>query len=260
MLSIEEVITRMDQIVADCRTQKSRIGYFAILYRQVTKRIKEGIDLGEFEDNARMERLDIIFAKRFFDAYENYLSGVPTSQSWLCAFDTTKKTGKVILQHLLLGINAHINLDLGIATVQTMQGNGLETIKDDFDKINIILASMVDGVKTNLSIISPLFGFLIQLADGKDELLLNFSIQIARDGAWKFAQEYSTTQDIDRCFMIRDQAIHRIGNKIANPGKFFGWIVFVINLTEWKSIPQVMDRLEGIAQTATPNNLRTASL
>lgn len=105
MSSLEEVIARMDLIVADCSSKKSRIGYFAILYRQVTKRIKEGIDRGEFEDNARMERLDINFAQRFFDAYDHYLSNDPTSKSWLCAFETSEKTGKVILQHLLLGIN-----------------------------------------------------------------------------------------------------------------------------------------------------------
>ena len=46
----------------------------------------------------------------------------------------------VILQHLLLGINAHINLDLGIAAVETSPGNQLAPLKNDFDMINKLLA------------------------------------------------------------------------------------------------------------------------
>jgi len=70
MKTIDEVLVRMDEIVEECKIRSSRLGYFAVLYRQVTRRIKEGIDLREFEDNARMELLDVLFAKRFFAAYD----------------------------------------------------------------------------------------------------------------------------------------------------------------------------------------------
>jgi len=36
------------------------------------------------------------------------------------------------MQNLLLGMNAHINLDLGIAAVQTCGGADLIMLKDDF--------------------------------------------------------------------------------------------------------------------------------
>jgi hypothetical protein len=185
MKTIEEVLIKMDQVVAECRQNQSRIGYFAILYRQVTRRVRDGILAGEFEDNPRMEVLDVLFAERFIDAYELWKSGQKPTESWRLAFEASKNSGHLVLQHLFLGINAHINLDLGIAASETMHGKDLAGIQGDFNKINSVLAELVDGVKANLSTVSPIFGWLIPLAKGKDEMLLNFSIQLARDGAWK---------------------------------------------------------------------------
>ncbi|WP_186756276.1 DUF5995 family protein [Echinicola salinicaeni] len=255
MKTIDEVINEMDRIVNECHQSKSRIGFFAVLYRRVTIRIKDGIVNKEFEDNKRMEKLDIIFAQRFFDAYDLYLKSEQPSKSWLCAFESAEKSGMTILQHLLLGINAHINLDLGIAAVETMKRKNLLDIKNDFDKINIILAELIDGVKSNLSKVSPIFGFLIKFANGKDEILLNFSIQIARDGAWKFANEYSTATNINQSLANRDLSILKIGNKIAKPGKRLSIITKFISWTEWKSVPRVMNQLEVIAKENTPNTL-----
>jgi hypothetical protein len=183
MTKIEEVLEKLDQIISECRSKQSRIGYFAILYRQVTRRVRDGILAGEFEDNPRMEVLDVLFAKRFIDAYEGWVQSQAITESWRLAFEASKSTKHLVLQHLLLGINAHINLDLGIAASETMKGKELQAIKSDFDQINFILSELVDDVKTNISKVSPIFGWLIPLAKGRDEMLLNFSIQIARDGA-----------------------------------------------------------------------------
>lgn len=255
MDNIDQVIARMDEIVSQCQSSNSRIGYFAVLYRQVTIRIKTGIENSEFEDNPRMEKLDIFFAQRFFDAYDAYKSSEGPTKSWLCAFDTSESGGHMVLQHLLLGINAHINLDLGIATVETMKGQNILEIINDFDKINLILSELVDGVKANLSKVSPVFGFFIQFANGKDEMLLNFSIRLARDGAWKFANNYFMAENRPECLNQRDKAIHNLALKIVSPGRKLSWIAKIISWTEWKSIPNVMEQLEVIAKKSVPSNL-----
>lgn len=252
MNSIEEVLIRMDQIVSACQKQESRIGYFAILYRQVTRRVRDGILAGEFEDNPRMEKLDILFAKRFIDAYERWISGQKTTESWRLAFEASKNSNHLILQHLFLGINAHINLDLGIAASETMDGKELQEIKGDFDKINSVLSELVDGVKANISIVSPIFGWLIPLAKGKDEMLLNFSIQVARDGAWKYAGEYHT--DPNKAFQIedRDKNISALAKKLINPGKFLGFLIKIVAFAEWKSVSRTMDQLDKVANKTLP--------
>jgi len=54
MVSIEQVIHKMDAIVEQCTRKNLRAGYFAVLYRLVTIRIKEEIDADNFDDNERM--------------------------------------------------------------------------------------------------------------------------------------------------------------------------------------------------------------
>ena len=249
MKTIEEVLLRMDQIVDECRKEESRIGYFAILYRQVTRRVRDGILAGEFQDNPRMEVLDVLFAKRFIDAYELWKKGQKPSESWKLAFEASGSSNHLVLQHLFLGINAHINLDLGIAASETMSGKDLVGIKGDFDKINSVLAELVDGVKTNISVVSPIFGWLIPLAKGRDEMLLNFSIQIARDGAWKYAGEYHTAFDKNFQIEDRDKNISALAKKLINPGKFLGFLIKIVAIAEWKSVNKTMNQLDLIVLT-----------
>ncbi|TDQ15262.1 hypothetical protein DFQ04_3149 [Algoriphagus boseongensis] len=244
MHTIQEVLIRMDQIVEECKSRQSRIGYFAILYRQVTRRVRDGIIAGEFEDNPRMEKLDVLFAKRFIDAYELWTKGSKPTESWRLAFEANKNPKHLVLQHLFLGINAHINLDLGIAASESMEGKNLVGIQNDFNKINAVLAELVDGVKANISKVSPIFGWLIPLAKGRDEMLLNFSIQIARDGAWKFAGEYHSDPNKDFQIKDRDKNIAALAQKLINPGKVLAFIIKAIGLAEWKSISRIMEQLD----------------
>jgi hypothetical protein len=246
MKTIDEVLIRMDQIVEECKSSQSRIGFFAVLYRQVTRRIKSGIIALEFEDNDRMERLDILFAGRFIDAYDLWNAGQKPTESWFLAFEASKKSNHLVLQHLFLGINAHINLDLGISAADTMETKPITGILNDFNKINAVLAELVDGVKANISKVSPIFGWLIPLAKGRDEILLNFSIQLARDGAWKYAGEYYTSEDRPASILDRDANISKLANRLINPGKFLLFMVKVIGFAEWKSVSSTMDQLDVI--------------
>ena len=64
---IDGVIQQLDVIIDWAHRHKSRLGYFAALYRKVTLKVKEGISEGFFEDGERMERLDVVFANRYLD-------------------------------------------------------------------------------------------------------------------------------------------------------------------------------------------------
>jgi hypothetical protein len=248
MKSIADVLIRMDEIVSECKSKESRVGYFAILYRQVTRRIANGILNQEFEDNQRMERLDVLFAKRFIDSYELWKAGMEPNECWKVAFEASQSSSYLAIQHLFLGINAHINLDLGIAASETMSGKGLSGIQKDFNQINSILSELVDGVKSNISTISPIFGWLIPLAKGKDEMLLNFSIQLARDGAWKYAGEYHLASVKDLQLKERDRNISKLATKLINPGRFLLFLVKIVAFAEWKSVSRTMDQLDALVE------------
>ncbi|MCK3684038.1 DUF5995 family protein [Maribellus sp. YY47] len=80
--SIDEVIEILDSIVEESIQKEDTPGYFAVLYRRVTIEIKEGIEANRFEDGQRMEKLDVIFAQRYIDAYYNWKDGKAVTSSW----------------------------------------------------------------------------------------------------------------------------------------------------------------------------------
>ena len=182
--TIDEVIHSLTRIIEWAKQNKSRSGYFAALYRKVTIRVKEGIAGGEFEDGERMKRLDVIFANRYLEAFEQYHSRKETTVSWKLAFDTCKRWRPIVLQHLLVGMNAHIDLDLGIAAAETVHPDKLIELKNDFHKINEILASLVNGMQDELAQVWPLLKLLDRLAGKLDESLANFGMNISRGHAW----------------------------------------------------------------------------
>src|SRR5689334_2394225 len=127
--TIDDVLTELDQIILRARNEKSRLGYFATLYRNVTIKVKQGIASGFFEDSDRMEKLDVTFAGRYLTAIERYRAQKKTSQCWIAAFETANRWSPIIVQQLLIGMNAHINFDLGIAAQAVAPGGELASLE-----------------------------------------------------------------------------------------------------------------------------------
>jgi hypothetical protein len=247
--TIEEVINTLNTIVEDCKTTNCPLGFFAVLYRKVTLNVKEGILKNSFDDNVRMEKLDVLFANRYFKAYFDYKENKPISKSWKVAFDAKNKDSYIVLQHLLLGINAHINLDLGIATITTLENHLLEGIKNDFNHINRLLSDMTDEVKKNMGSISPVFGMLMPLAKRWDDKLIQFSISTARDGAWEFAQCLNADQNNSVTIISeRDLIITKLGTALISPVRTLQWVLNTIRFFESKSVSAKMEILESKIQ------------
>jgi hypothetical protein len=80
--TVDEVIQQLDEIIDQSYWQKSRLGYFAALYRKVTVEVKKGIKCGFFNNGERMEYFDVVFANRYFDALEQYQSNMVPTKSW----------------------------------------------------------------------------------------------------------------------------------------------------------------------------------
>lgn len=234
--TIDEVINDLDLIVTQCAKNNSALGFFTALYRKVTIRIKEGIINNEFEDNERMEKLDVLFANRYLDAYSSYENKKSYTKSWQVTFIAANRQNLIIMQHLLAGINAHINLDLGIAASETMRGKNIDLLQQDFNKINNILSSMIDDVQKNISKVSPTFWLLDRLAGKLDEKLAAFSIDVAREGAWKFANEYHLAINKQELEQERDLKIAKIGHEIIHTKTLFIQVILkVIRFFEKKN-------------------------
>ena len=74
--TIDGVLARLNGLLDDAIRDGRRIGYFVALYERVTSNVRHALIAGTvFDDNPRMERLDVVFANRFIEAWEQHLAG-----------------------------------------------------------------------------------------------------------------------------------------------------------------------------------------
>ena len=243
--TVDEVLERLDQIIFTCRQERSRLGYFATLYRNVTIKIKEGITAGVFDDGPRMERLDVAFASRYLVALEAFRKNEPLSNCWRVAFQTAGQYWPLIIQQLLVGTNAHINFDLGIAAAGVAPGAALSALRPDFDRINDILGGMILKVRTDVENLSPWIKFIDQVAPGEDKII-NFSLGKARASAWLVATlvNGSSPQKLGTKLSILDDGVAMLGSLIGSPkGALINLGLRGIRLRESNDVAHVIDVL-----------------
>lgn len=244
--TIAEVIQYLDQIIEDAKQNNSPLGYFAALYRKVTISVRDGIKDGKFEDGPRMERFDVIFANRYLEAYTQFKNQEQPSESWQIAFDKTNEYWPIVLQHLLWGMNAHINLDLGIAAAEVAEGAPLEDLKNDFDKINTILAGLVEEVEQELSEIWPTLKAILKLSGKIDDFFVNFSMNKAREAAWKFATRLYDTPKEEWASKIakQDAKVTNFAQLIYPPGLVSRFVFRLIRVGERGTVKEKITILE----------------
>ena len=197
-----------------------------------------------------MEKLDVIFANRYLKAYYQYKAKEKPSECWEFSFQQAETFWPIVAQHLLLGINAHVNLDLGIASAQVSTIEDIEDLKYDFDQINIILSNLVGGVEKCLIKIWPTLTIILKLSGKIDNFFIDFSMKTARDGAWKFANEFVALPEnqIEACIQKRDQRITEIARLVSNPGYFVSAVFKFIRLFEKATVAQKIIDLQIIQE------------
>jgi len=244
--TIGDVIERLDQIIERCIRERSRLGYFAMLYRNVTVRVRDEIAAGRFENGPRMERLDVIFANRYLEALDTFWRGERTTESWQVAFLTARQRSPIIFQHLLLGMNAHINLDLAIAAVQTSPGDELPGLKRDFQEITVLLGEMIDCVQARIDRVSPWFHILDRVGGRTDEQICAFAIGAARSRAWGAAAKLAaaTPEQFEIQVAAHDRSVAALGQGIRSPGRVLGAGLALIRARESRPVPAIIRVLQ----------------
>lgn len=184
--TINNVLDELDAIIIDCITTDNRMGLFAYIYRRTTFEIASEITRKNFEDNQFMEVFDVEFANLYLDAHKSYLNKQPLSKCWKFAFDNVNEP-LTIVQHIMIGMNAHINLDLAVATATIMENRQITDIQNDFNKVNDILFQITNELQDRLSRVSPLLFFLDLVGENNDEKIIDFSMRKARAQSWNSA-------------------------------------------------------------------------
>ncbi|MGW1671392.1 DUF5995 family protein [Streptomyces sp. NPDC002324] len=245
--NIDEVVDGLAGIVREAVRSGDRVGYFAALYRQVTAEVRAGIHAGLFDDGARMDRFDTFFGNRYFDAYDAWRRDRGGPRCWRQAFGLLDDGDTIIVQHLLLGVNAHINLDLAVAAARTSPGEAIHALRHDFLLINDILARVALAVQDSVGALSPLMSLLDRLGARTDERILDFSVRQSRAEAWHNAVLLAGQNEEERAATIErlDVRAAVLARLVARPGGLVRPALQLIRGTESDDVPAVIAHLDN---------------
>ncbi|MFM2076138.1 MAG: hypothetical protein RJA49_28 [Actinomycetota bacterium] len=198
-------------------------GYFPAMYAQVTDRIRAAAASGRFDDAARMER----FAETFAGFYTRARAGTgDVPRCWQGAFDVAGDGRLMIVQHLLLGINAHVNNDLPQVVVALAGDADLAPLKPDFDAVNTILAETLPMVLHSLGTVSR---WVNVVAARGGQRVFDFSLVVARDQAWRAAERLHGLDATARPAAVHelDDMVAVLAYLVAHPGPPGSWAAAV---------------------------------
>ena len=154
-------------------------GYFPALYSRVTAQVAASIEAGTFADGPGIDRFATRFASHYIAAADDRLG---CSRCWQACWNVAGDQRLLIVQHLLIGINAHVNYDLARAVVEVADERGdLLSIRRDFDAVNDVLATTYVDVVKDLDRMSRWVNSVARLGGGRT---FNFSLRLARARAW----------------------------------------------------------------------------
>jgi hypothetical protein len=248
---IDDVIGALSEIVDEARERGERFGLFAALYRRTTEEVRRALRAGAFHDPAWVERLDVVFAHRYLQAFADFHAGRPTTAAWAHAFERDREPDHLVLQHLLLGMAAHILLDLGVATNDTCDGP-LAPRRADFVAINRVLGEMLDAVQDDLNAVSPAMAWADRAGGRWDERVATATLRRWRATAWRRAVRLGAIPSEARAGRIEriDHATLRVARQLCAPAGSFagaattrllGWV----GRRELDDVPALIETITG---------------
>jgi Family of unknown function (DUF5995) len=184
---MDDVIDGLDHVVRWSVKHRSRIGYFAALYKRLELAILEALKAGRFEDANQIRRLGVAFATRYFKALNDYHIGkhgdVPLV--WRLAFKAHLDRRLSVVQQIFLPVNAHVCYDLGLALAQ-VGGHSLPAWRSDFDLVNDIARPTLNGYYDAAVGGAPLLGLARRFVP-YESLIGHIAFSSFRTVAWHFA-------------------------------------------------------------------------
>jgi len=189
-LTLDDVVTDLAVRERGFRDRQDRRSVFLTLYGVVSSEMRDRVARGAFEDPAWVHRYAVAFANLYREALEAYDGGrveaVP--KAWRLCFDAARSAAGLVLQDMLLGVNAHVNHDLPLALTQVSIDPDRELRRRDHNAVNAVLASVTERATERLAALyAPGFTSMDECAGALDEIASAFSLQVARESAWESA-------------------------------------------------------------------------
>jgi hypothetical protein len=149
--TIREMRRRFDPLAKSC----DHDSIFALAYLRTTEEYRRTIDDPTFfEDTPFVNHEDVVFARRYFDAFDAWHSGrrADAPRAWQIAFQSAADRSMPASGDLELGINAHVQRDLPfvLAAIGLVKPDG-STRKTDHDRVNEFLNRVTDDLYAEIA-------------------------------------------------------------------------------------------------------------
>lgn len=201
----------MNALADGWRKSADRRAIFVEAYGTMTSNMYEAVDNDEFHDNQWVRRLLDRFAEYYFEGVAMYDSTGTCCQAWQIAHDSALRSDLHTLQHLFLGINAHINYDLALALVDVLEDwrdmseAQRELRRADHEMVNLMIERIVDRVQDEVvGARAPEMATVDRLMGRVDEWFFSQLIAGWRDDVWDAATQILQADQSDRVRCISD--------------------------------------------------------
>jgi hypothetical protein len=181
---VVEIMTAIDRQLPE----GDGVRWFNHLYLQVTLAVRSDVTAGTFREPEFLERLDVVFANLYFDAYAaGQVDWRSTPSAWRPLFECRAQPGILPVQFALAGMNAHINRDLPLSIVSTYgETDGAPTDRSaryqDFGRVNDLLEAVEGKIRADFS--TGIVAVVDAAAGDADSAVAMWKVRRAREAAW----------------------------------------------------------------------------
>lgn len=207
MVQSTDIIQQMQQQAQTWRSAGDHRSVFLECYTLMTANMLRSIDDGRFRDGIWAKKLLLRFADYYFVALDAYgCTDKECVTVWTFAHDCSCGKDLHVLQHLLLGINAHINYDLVLSLVDLLEPEWKELSESrrqdryaDHCLVNEVIAATIDTVQDEVvERHDPRMDLIDRLLGRLDERLLSALITRWRQGVWDNAVHFLEVPETER--------------------------------------------------------------
>jgi hypothetical protein len=188
--TLDDVVGGFSALEQQFLPSHDRRAVFVTLYGVVSQEMRTKVSSGAFEDPAWVERYAVAFANLYREALEAHQAGRSSAvpRAWQLCFETAVAGTALVLQDVLLGVNAHVNNDLAFALDRVSIGPDRGRRRRDHNAVNQVLAGVTDRATERLAALyAPGVATMDEAAGALDEIASRVSLEAARDAAWQSA-------------------------------------------------------------------------
>jgi hypothetical protein len=147
---VDAVIREMERRFRPLAGSCDHDAIFSLTYLRTTEEYRRAIeDTAFFEDTHFVNHEDVVFARYYFEAYDDWSAGrlAAVPQAWAIAFRAADQRAVSAAGNVVLGINAHVQRDLPfvLAAIGIVKPDG-SSRKPDHDKVNVFLNRVADDL------------------------------------------------------------------------------------------------------------------